>query len=254
MSHNIRIHGITDIGKTRSLNQDAFLIIEPEDQNLPDWCELVVAVFDGASGIPNGHIASKKAAEYFTETITQDSTSVSFTEQIGPILKNIILETNKRLVDDAPKDQNFYATTIAVVLFNNVEPEIIHCGAVGDSLIYKTTSEGLNRIFDKDSYINALRRKGFDISKLEASWGNVMTQALGLNVNIQPHIVDTPISRGENVLLCTDGLTDSLDLARIEQIIRNNCQNPKVLCEKLISTAIEECGEDDTTVIAGYVV
>ena len=112
----------------------------------------------------------------------------------------------------------------------------------------------MNRIFDKDSYINALHQKGFDISKLEAGWGNVMTQALGLNINIEPHILDTRISRGQNILLCTDGLTDSLHVSQIEQIIRDNCQNPELLCGKLISTANEQYGEDDITVVAGYFV
>ena len=254
MSRNIRIDGITDIGKTRSENQDSFLIIDSEDQKLPDWCELVIAVFDGASGIPNGKIASGRAAQYFADTIRQDSTSVSFIDQIGPILENIILETNKKLVNDAPKYQDFYATTISVVLFNNIEPEIIHCGAVGDSLIYKTTPEGLNRIIEKDSYLKALDQRGFDTCRLEASWGNVMTQALGLNVNIKPNIVDTRISRGQNILVCTDGLTDSLGLSQIEQIIRSNYQNPELLCKKLTSIASQECGEDDITVIAGYII
>tara|TARA_B100000029_G_scaffold325243_1_gene317751 strand:- start:22432 stop:23196 length:765 start_codon:yes stop_codon:yes gene_type:complete len=253
MSHNIRTSGITDIGKTRAQNQDALLIIDSENEKLPDWCELVVAVFDGASGIPNGHIASKRAAQYFADTIKHDSTPVSFTEQIGPVLEEIILKTNKKLVDGARKNDNFYATTIAVVLFNNLDPKIIHCGAVGDSLIYTTTPKGLNRIFDKDSYLNALYKRGFDISKLEANWGKVMTQTLGFNVDIEPHIVDTRISRGQNILLCTDGLTDSLDLPQMEQIIRSHYKNPEQLCENLITIAKQEYGEDDITVVAGYV-
>ena len=253
MTDKIDISGMTDIGKIRSQNQDALLIIRSNEQTLPAWCESVVAVFDGASGIPNGDIASSKAAEYFADIISHDSTNVSFVEEIGPILEKAILETNRRLLEDGEMVGGSYVTTIATVVFNNIQPETIHCGALGDSLIYSVNSGRLKRIFTQDSYLNELSERGFDIFGLEETWGRVMTQALGLKWDVKPHITHVDVRKGHRVIVCTDGLTTSLDDSQIEQTIINNHGSPYMLCEQLISIANQNSADDNITVVAAYV-
>jgi protein phosphatase len=253
MSDKIDISGMTDIGKVRSQNQDALLIIRSNEQTLPSWCESVVAVFDGASGIQNGDIAARKAAEYFTDIISRDSTTVYFVEQIGPILEEAILETNRRLLEYSGARTDSYATTIAVVIFNNIKPETIHCGAIGDSLIYLANSDRLQRIFPQDSYLTELSKRGFDVSGLQETWGQVMTQVLGLTLSVKPHITHADIRKGHRIIVCTDGLTGSLDDSQIEQIIINNYDSAHKLCEELISVASEKSSEDNITVVVAYI-
>ena len=253
MIDEIEISGITDIGRKRSQNEDALLIIRSNEQVLPSWCESVVAVFDGASGIPNGDIAARKAAAFFADIISHDSIKVSFVEQIGPILEKAILETNRKLLEDAETGTDSYATTIAAVVFNNIEPQTIHCGALGDSLIYVMGSDELQRVFSQDSYLTELSERGFNISGLRETWGRVMTQVLGLTLSVKPHITHLDIGKGNRIIVCTDGLTESLGDSEIKQIMVNNHDSSQRLCEQLIAIANQKPSEDNITVVAAYI-
>jgi protein phosphatase len=59
---------------------------------------------------------------------------------------------------------------------------------------------------------------------------------------------------GDVILLCTNGLTDTVPDARIAQVLRSH-QSPDDMCRELVSLAVESGGEDDATaLIAAYTI
>ena len=57
-----------------------------------------------------------------------------------------------------------------------------------------------------------------------------------------------PFSDGDQVLLCTDGLSDMVDDALIEAVL-NESPSAKAACQSLVDLALSNGGRDNITVV-----
>ena len=77
---------------------------------------------------------------------------------------------------------------------------------------------------------------------------NIITQALGVSSTIDPEFADLSLSEETIILLCTDGLTNSLSDPQIQQILATKDLSLKDRCNKLINEANRLGGGDNITV------
>ena len=115
------------------------------------------------------------------------------------------------LMERNPDDSGMGTTVAGIVIHQNGVVSF----NVGDSRVYRRCDGYLRQISTDD-------RPPLQQRDEPSSSSSIVTQALGGSVEdrgITPHVTVEPIRDGALYLLCTDGLTDTLDLDTIESHI-----------------------------------
>src|SRR6266536_2663658 len=123
---------------------------------------------------------------------------------------------------------------------------------VGDSRAYLVRErEGLRQVTDDQTIVGELVRQG-RLTPEEAAHHpqrSVVTRAVGLDPDLE---VDTPppleLVPGDQLLLCSDGLTDAIDDARLAEILGERLDG-QTTCQALIDAANAAGGPDNITVV-----
>lgn len=224
-----RMIGKTHPGAVREHNEDAFFC-DQEDG--------FAVVADGMGGYAAGEVAS--------------AIIVQALKEIRPKAEGLVaalVECHNRIVEHAqanPESKGMGSAAVAARLNDN---QVAVCWA-GDSRAYLFNPDfGLRPVSRDHSYVQWLLSQG-QISESQARVHpdrNLVTQCLGLNPP-QPELSMANWSRGEILLLCSDGLTDELDDARIAAIM-TAAENVPAALDQLVEAALESGGKDNITVI-----
>lgn len=245
--------GLSDVGRKRTHNEDAFLV--NEDINL-------YIVADGMGGHSGGELASRLSTQTIEEvirSITSDPEATVIdgvnTEEAEPgdQLRYALETASKKIFDRAKFDTSLrgMGTTTVAALFKNGK---VHIANVGDSRVYMVRNNKISQVTTDHSLVNEQVKAGL-ISQTDAKshkLKNIITRSLGYTeeVEIDVHSIDVGI--GDKFLLCTDGLSNMLDDSSIEKIISD--LPLKESCYKLVEKANEVGGEDNVTVLLLVVV
>src|SRR5205814_9595213 len=113
-------------------------------------------------------------------------------------------------------------TTMTVALFH--PGGTVSIGHVGDSRAYLHRDGRLEQLTEDHSLVAELVRRG-ELSPEEAEvhpQRSVITRALGTDpdVDVDPFTVEA--KPGDVYLICSDGLSDMVDTATLEKIVRSN--------------------------------
>jgi len=140
-------------------------------------------------------------------------------------------------------------TTVAILQFDD---QLCHCAWVGDSRIYRWRDGQLTAISSDHSYVQELVDQKLITSEQARSHPhrNVVTQALGVTDNSELKIAEITDKwlPGDKFLICSDGLTEEVEDAEIENILSESLA-PKELCDQLMIKALENGGSDNITAI-----
>lgn len=231
-------YSVSDIGQKRSLNEDYYGEVLKEDFS-------VFIVADGMGGHNAGEIASQVAVEeiekYFQEI------DILCSQVLNNIHEAIGL-ANKKVYEMAQKDEslNNMGTTIVIAVICDGN---LFVGNVGDSRCYLLSSYGFQQISRDHSLINEMMSLG-SLSEEEAdqfNQKNIITKSIGTNEEVEGNVIKVSLSKGDLVLLCTDGLDAHLYDEEIEEILME--EKPiDYKVEKLIYLTNELGGSDNTTV------
>ena len=124
-------------------------------------------------------------------------------------------------------DYQHMGTTLVCAL---AREELVMVGNIGDSRAYYITAEDIRQISRDHSVVENMVEKG-DITPQEARRHpnrNLITRALGPDAQVQADSFSVPWRQGEFILLCTDGLV-------------NTVSNQEMLFEVLHDGDIESC-------------
>ena len=77
---------------------------------------------------------------------------------------------------------------------------------------------------------------------------NVLTKAIGFPFSEDPHYACLPLSSGDRILLCSDGLWNMVEDQIILHLLRET-PSPRQACDKLVSMANKAGGTDNITVL-----
>lgn len=241
MKYGIR----TDKGLKRQLNEDNCSVLVGYD-GVP----ACFVIADGMGGHQCGEVASKQAVDSVCDQLLRANWE---TDDIPELLRDIIVSVNEELYQFSLLDestQGMGTTLIITVLINRK----LFIGHVGDSRVYLIRDNTIEKVTWDHSFIEELVKNG-SITKDEAinhPKKNMITRAVGYELDLQVDTYEIDVLDNDNILLCTDGLTNMLAEEEILDIITRT-DDPQVACDILIQSANNNGGDDNVTVIIGRI-
>lgn len=233
------IYGKTDVGKSRTLNEDNFYF-----ETTPKGYVMIVA--DGMGGHNAGEVASAMAIEAIQEYM---ATHDIFSDPEVNV-REAVKFANDAVYRAASEKSSLQGMGTTLVMAVGSGKQL--CVAnVGDSRAYLVSKTQMKQITKDHSFVNELVKKGL-LTPEEAKFhpkSNIILKALGIETDLYPDIFMIEKKRTEKILLCTDGLTGMVSDNEISEII--NRFNKKNACEELIRLANEHGGADNITVVIG---
>jgi len=243
----------SDIGLKRSCNEDWFCA----DADLG-----LFVVCDGMGGRNAGEVASSLAAQTIRAHIGGASGE---RERPGTLMGDggFLAQTN-RLADAVRRaNEVLYreaqsrpgcagmGTTVAAALIHD---QILSLAHVGDSRIYLIRHGDLQPLTVDHSLVAEQVRQGL-ITEREAqssSQRHIVTRALGIDASVDVEIGEVPLTSGDVLLLCSDGLTSRVGPKDIAAVLRGD-GGLQAIADGLIDTANRAGGHDNITVVVAQV-
>jgi serine/threonine protein phosphatase PrpC len=252
----LSIAGLSDVGRKRSNNEDAFLILTPDPlSQLP--FEAVLLVADGMGGHERGEVASAMVCEIFNTLFSGQLAEFLSSYQITrapQLLEILIPEIHGHLASlsepDSSDQREKMGTTLTVAL---IWQHHLTLGHVGDSRAYLVRGDQFAQLTEDHTMAHRLVKAG-KMTPEEAArskYRNALSQALGASKKVQPDLLEIELEPGDRLLLCTDGLTRHLEDHELVEIL-SRCE-PEAACAQLVDAANARGGRDNiTTVVAHY--
>jgi serine/threonine protein phosphatase PrpC len=234
----------SEIGHARENNEDKFDFYEPDEEPLLAARGSVYLVCDGMGGHNAGQIASELAAKQFLHAYYH----LGGTAQEAA--RHAILQAHHYIAEMASKIPSRYGmgTTLTALILKQDEGILAH---VGDSRCYRLR-EGVFEQLSRDHTLVARLVEQGVIPPEQAKYHpqrNVIRQAVGVadpSEPLEPDIETFALQAGDLYLLCSDGLTDMVDDAEIEAILRD--EPPTRAAWRLVDRALANGGRDNITV------
>lgn len=238
----MKIACLTDRGKARDNNEDSLV-----HQKIDSFTDLII-VADGMGGHNAGEIASSIAVKSIMNYILENKDGLLKHNEPEEIIKKAIIKANDDILHASVMDPHYsgMGTTATVALIHR---DKVYFGHVGDSRGYILRNGKLTRITNDHSLVAELVKNG-TITEAEAQHHpqkNIITRALGAENNVQVDTTAIDMDRNDIILLCSDGLTNLVDDAEIEEIL-NKYADPETATENLVQYANELGGYDNISV------
>lgn len=232
----------SDIGKKRKNNQD-FAGYFKNKQGI-----FLAVLCDGMGGHQAGDVASEMAVSHLGNA--WEKNDMIDVETIKHWLEEHINKENNRIFKKStqyPDLKGMGTTLVAAVL---VDSSFIIAN-VGDSRAYQFTSRHLKQVTDDHSLVNELLKSGEITTEaaLKHPQKNILTRSLGVFKKVDVDILTIPILEGDQLLLCSDGLTNMASDMDILNILNTDNINLEEKVLSLISLANARGGNDNITVM-----
>jgi serine/threonine protein phosphatase PrpC len=235
----------SEIGHARENNEDKFDFYEPDEEPLLAARGSVYLVCDGMGGHNAGQIASELAAKQFLHAYYH----LGGTAQEAA--RHAILQAHHYIAEMASKIPSRYGmgTTLTALILKQDEGILAH---VGDSRCYRLREGVFEQLSRDHTLVASLVEQGI-IPPEQARYHpqrNVIRQAVGVadpSEPLEPDIETFALQAGDLYLLCSDGLTDMVDDAEIEAIVRE--EPPTRAAWRLVDRALANGGRDNITVV-----
>ncbi len=228
-----RSAGMTDPGRIRSLNEDAYL-------DLPGnglW-----AVADGMGGHQSGDVASALVVRRLSSVGKAGSVHGQRTA-----VSRVLRQANAELRREARRRAGgSMGATVAVLTSHQ---GYYSCIWAGDSRIYLLRDGVLHRVTNDHSLVQTLIDAG-EITPAEArrhSRAHVVTRAVGASAELYLETSHGEVKVGDRFILCTDGLTSVLDDLQILELVRH--EDFQVALKALIDQTLLQGAPDNVTAI-----
>lgn len=238
----------THIGMMREHNEDSLLVINEFYPKIR-----IYAVADGMGGHNAGEVASSMAIEGLQECFQnpQYYDKIDGLDSIEKQMKALIKSINTKIMEKSYNDAALSGMGTTLTLVVNYKDDI-HISHIGDSRVYKINNNGIVQLTQDHSFVADLVKKG-QITKAEAQnhpQKNIITRALGTDAEIYADTYRYKLQPNDIILLCTDGLTNSLSEEQIYEIVKEKeDSNFQQITEKLVQLSNDHGGKDNISVI-----
>ncbi len=226
--------GVTDVGTVRPLNEDSFI------------CQPEIGLWTVADGM-GGHDGGKVASQMIVDHLSQLSAKINLDDFVTDI-ETTIKDANQQLLDYSRAQLNgriIGSTFVSLLIKGNIGV----CLWAGDSRLYRFRHDNLTQVTTDHSHVAELVSEGL-ISAEEAQnhpEANVITRAVGTSERLDIDIDVFDVRVGDQFLLCSDGLYNSVEHDVISQSLRENSLDISV--STLIQTALNNLASDNVSVI-----
>lgn len=235
--------GCTDVGHTRSRNEDSF--------GISDEAGLAL-VCDGMGGHAGGDIASRTAVEAIIDVIAEfrNAAADPGVRNAVSVARLAVQQANQRLLDlnreRGLPDGRGMGTTVVGLCRVGFSEKLIAFHA-GDSRLYRLRDGKLQQLTRDHSLYQLWLDQG---ERGPAPQRNIIMRALGTTPDLDPDVAVHTACAGDLFLLCSDGLTTMLPDESIAAILLAEPQQGLgETCERLVAVANERGGFDNITVL-----
>lgn len=264
--------GWTDRGKVRPNNEDAFLGLQFDANEVHHLGKLgdastqitdfAFAVSDGMGGALAGEYASRIAVEKITALLPRSfkQTASGMNAGFEDVLSELFGEVHKALayLGNSYEECAGMEATLSLCWFT---PDWMYFGHVGDSRIYYLPARegGIKQLTHDDTHVGWLLRNG-KINEREARAHprrSALQKALGGNNQfVEPQVGAVGYEPGDIFLLCTDGLVEGLYEHHVVELLRPPAPgkadaNP---AQCLVSESLDKGSRDNTTAMVIQVI
>ena len=243
--NSLQIAGQTDVGQRRTDNQDTFVCSMI-------WAEssALLAVIDGVGGYAGGDRAAAIAKESIEQYMaTPNGKPLSMLREAVVFANNQI---NTQRQQDLRLAQMCCVLTAVVADGRLGKLSFVH---VGDTRLYRYRQGTLEKLTHDHSLVG-VREDANELTEAEAMQHPRRNEILR-EVGSTDHRVDDPdflesgetdFLLGDQLLLCSDGLTDMITQAQIKAVLNRTLTIEEQIAE-LIRVANEQGGNDNITVV-----
>ncbi len=203
------------------------------------------------AGANAGGVASKLAIQYVKEYIQSEFKNIDESkENVENLIRTAIINANNYVYNKANENSEYsgMGTTISVAL---IIKNKVFIGHVGDSRIYRIRKQIMRQLTKDHSYVQELLQKG-EITKEKAEnhpQKNILMKVLGCEKELEPDVMTRGFLKDDILMMCSDGLTNMIEIEEIHDEISGGKGNFKSICNKLINKSNSNGGYDNVSVI-----
>lgn len=236
--------GLTDIGSRRAHNEDAIFLSDEAGLYL---------VADGMGGHACGEVASAMAVETLSAKFeSPDRETASF------LLQEAIQEANGRIFQFSQEKVKILdgsetltgpgtvGTTVVALALSGKAASIAN---VGDSRAYRLR-KGRLELLTQDHTLAAMQPPSgkAPLATIPSKLKHILTRAVGVEATVKVDLREEGVLPDDLFLLCSDGLTNMVPDARIEEIL-SSPSSLQSACETLIREANRNGGKDNISCV-----
>ena len=240
--HCLDLAAMSDVGLTRSNNQDSMAVELAENQTAYDQRGHLFIVADGMGAHAAGEVASKLAV---------DTVPVSYQKAWNraphEALFAAIRDANSQIYRQGQSNKAFggMGTTLSVLAILPQGAVVAH---VGDSRVYRARNGILQQLtFDHSLVWEVCAAEGIPESEAPGYIPkNVITRSVGPHSEVQADVEGPfPVEIGDSFLLCSDGLSGLVLDKEVGTIL--HCLPPNEAMQTMVDLAILRGGPDNIT-------
>ena len=238
--------GATDVGRKRSQNEDAFLVM-PESG--------LFCVADGLGGHASGEVASRMAVEEmaaFFRATDSDPPAGAHEDRVAEAIRL----ANRAILARARAEPELsgMGTTLVAGYFAENGPLVV--GHVGDSRAYLFRGGELRRLTEDHSLLqDFIRQSRPSAAQIDAfPHKNVIVRAVGMREEVEVDLARVDVREGDVLLLCCDGLFGMVSDEQMAEILREEGGEILRANQRLVDAANDAGGADNVTSVLVQVV
>ena len=245
----MRVFSVSDKGPVRKENQDHG---EACRLRVPRGAALLVC--DGMGGANSGALASTLAAGAFLAHLKNRLSASRKNRMLLPYwMREACAAANAAVYERACAEEAHagMGTTLVAAVILGKRAEILN---VGDSRAYLIRGETITQLTRDHSVVAELTELG-KITPEQARIHpnrNLITRAVGVDDHVEPDPYSVQLRRGDRLLLCSDGLSNTLEDDELLAVCRRS-RDAAVICRTLVETAVARGAGDNVTAAAAVV-
>lgn len=236
----MKFYAITDIGRKRELNEDYIYTSGQPIGALPN----LFIVADGMGGHKAGDYASMHTVDRFVEVIRE----LGEEHGVQDAINEAVTAANAYIYQRSRENSNLSGMGTTLVLASCIGNEAIVAN-IGDSRLY-LVNDAMTQITRDHSLVEEMVTLGGIDREMARNHPdkNIITRAVGVKEEVAADFFEVDLTKGDKLLLCSDGLTNMLRDEEIYQIIQNNKELEQA-AKALVDAANENGGRDNIAVV-----
>ncbi|RYE93607.1 MAG: phosphoprotein phosphatase [Myxococcales bacterium] len=243
----VQYAGGSDIGLVRSNNEDVWLI---------DASSALFITCDGMGGHADGEVAAQLASEAFAEAMRSRGArraldaflaapTLASRAMVRQALRTAALAANARVFEESQRRADIMGCTLDAVLLLGEQAFVAH---LGDSRVYLGRGPVTSQLTHDHSYYYAMLARGTLSPSTTQPVPDPLVNAVGLAPDAHVELLSVDLSRGDRLLLCTDGIHGAFrSSVELGKLLRTGTPDDAV--HALIAAADEAGGRDNATAI-----
>ncbi len=243
------MYAMTDVGIRREHNEDCVAVSAEHG---------FAILADGMGGYNAGEVASAMAVEMIGKTLAErmpDMEQAQINDQTGFTEESMLvrqsIEAANEAIYTAAHNKVEYAGMGTTVLVAALYGSHITAAHVGDSRMYRLRDNVLSHVTEDHSLVHEQVRRGLltaDDAR-NSRIKNLVTRALGVELGVEPDLLEDMVRADDVYVLSSDGLTDVVSDEAISEVLRTHQSRLEKAGHLLIDMANKAGGPDNISII-----